>query len=107
MPSKRPAARLRIHVAAGHDRLCVCVGSGPAQEKVSDAIDADRVIALRRPRQQHFRARMSSFDKAARFTPLPGIAPICAISAWRCHKRCSLTWLAALRASLSRLFPVC
>jgi hypothetical protein len=30
---------------------------------------------------------MSSAENAARLTPLPGIAPICAISMWRRHRR--------------------
>src|SRR3990172_5179375 len=45
------------------------------------------------------RAATSSLDNAARFTPLPGIAPIFAISAWRRHRRSSLTRRAASRAS--------
>ena len=51
-PVEAAAARLRVHVAAGHHRFCIRVAAGAPDKNIADAVDTDRVIARPGPREQ-------------------------------------------------------
>src|SRR5207249_9030975 len=43
------AGRLRVEMAAGHDRRQIRIAAGPARENVADPVDRDRAAGLLAP----------------------------------------------------------